>query len=387
SGEFETALMMMSWDSETGDVFVSASGHVPGVVHNRFSIDEHDGLIRLVTMSGMWTGNGSGLFVLRQNGTALDVIGEVRGIAPSESVRSVRFFEDEAFIVTFLEFDPLFAIDLSDPTNPHVAGHLELPGFSGYLQMLDDTHLLGIGSDGLEKASLFDVSDLSNPRLLDTYYLNANQTTQSQWDPQAVTWLPDERLLALPVDTTYFSIDESTGIPFATGGVNHGLLVLRLDMTPPDSATPRLAPVGELADDASVTRSWRIGDYLMALSDNGLMSARLDDPTVAVSDLPLTPLQPTQPGGLLFGPSSWFNPRMVHPTLVGSTPGIAEDLQSENGRIAVIVQAATADLAQRLGLASSDVMMTSAEAATWLDGQLGLTDGTAIGEPGESVDP
>ncbi len=42
----------------------------------------------------------------------------------------------------------LFAIDLSDPTNPTVKGHLEIPGFSTYMHPLDATHLLTIGRSG-----------------------------------------------------------------------------------------------------------------------------------------------------------------------------------------------------------------------------------------------
>ena len=38
-----------------------------------------------------------------------------------------------AYVVTFRQTDPLFVVDLSDPTAPHVAGELKIPGFSSYL--------------------------------------------------------------------------------------------------------------------------------------------------------------------------------------------------------------------------------------------------------------
>ena len=43
------------------------------------------------------------------------------------------------------ESDPVFSLDLSDPTNPQVTGELKIPGFSDYLQLIDENHLLAIG--------------------------------------------------------------------------------------------------------------------------------------------------------------------------------------------------------------------------------------------------
>jgi len=35
--------------------------------------------------------------------------------------------------VTFERTDPLFAIDMADPTDPEILGELVIPGFSTYL--------------------------------------------------------------------------------------------------------------------------------------------------------------------------------------------------------------------------------------------------------------
>ena len=37
------------------------------------------------------------------------------------------FVGDEGYLVTFRNIDPLWTIDLSDPTNPQVKGELEVP--------------------------------------------------------------------------------------------------------------------------------------------------------------------------------------------------------------------------------------------------------------------
>ena len=78
-------------------------------------------------------------------------------------------------MVTFKQIDPLFVIDLSDPTNPTVKGELKIPGYSSYLHPYDETHIIGIGyntkdngwggvTNSTMKKSMFDVSDLENPQ-------------------------------------------------------------------------------------------------------------------------------------------------------------------------------------------------------------------------------
>ena len=92
-----------------------------------------------------------------------------------EKIYSVRFIGKVGYIVTFKQIDPLFVIDLSDPTNPTIKGELKIPGYSSYLHPYDDTHIIGIGYNTEEnkyggtvnknmKMSMFDVSDLENPK-------------------------------------------------------------------------------------------------------------------------------------------------------------------------------------------------------------------------------
>lgn len=49
--------------------------------------------------------------------------------------------------MTFRQIDPLYAIDLSNPRDPRIAGEVEIPGFSSYLHPLTSGVLLGIGLD------------------------------------------------------------------------------------------------------------------------------------------------------------------------------------------------------------------------------------------------
>ena len=66
-------------------------------------------------------------------------------MANGEKIYSVRFIGKVGYIVTFKEIDPLFVIDLSDPTRPEIKGELKIPGYSSYLHPYDETHIIGIG--------------------------------------------------------------------------------------------------------------------------------------------------------------------------------------------------------------------------------------------------
>ena len=105
-----------------------ASGRINGTIQDQFSLSEHNGNIRVCSTGqwGRWWMKTdpepmlSHVFVLGLNAdeTEYEVIGKVGDIAPDESIWSARFIGDKAYIVTFRNIDPLWTIDLSEPTNP-----------------------------------------------------------------------------------------------------------------------------------------------------------------------------------------------------------------------------------------------------------------------------
>lgn len=107
------------------------------------------------------------LYILNNN---MQIVGKVEDLAQGETIQSVRFVGNMAYVVTFRQTDPLFVIDLSDPENPTVKGELKIPGFSEYLHPIADGLLVGVGYDGTEtgtngdcKVSLFDVTNPYEP--------------------------------------------------------------------------------------------------------------------------------------------------------------------------------------------------------------------------------
>jgi uncharacterized secreted protein with C-terminal beta-propeller domain len=101
------------------------------------------------------------------------------------------------YLVTFKQTDPFFVIDLSNPEAPKVAGELNIPGYSSYLQPYDANHVIGLGveNDTL-KLSLFDVTDINNPTEIASYTVEANYSTSSALtDPKAFLFDLQKQLL------------------------------------------------------------------------------------------------------------------------------------------------------------------------------------------------
>ncbi len=194
-----------------GSVYVG-SGVVKGRVLNQFSMDEFDGHLRIATTTGRVPSPSvhSTVSVLRDTSDGLEVVGQVDDIAPTEDIRSVRFNGDVGYIVTFKKTDPLFVLDLSEPTLPAIRGELKIPGFSTYMHILDDEHVLSIGYDANDQGSfawfqgillqIFDVGDMENPRLTHREVIGARgSTSDAVTDHLAFTFFRPRGLLGVPI--------------------------------------------------------------------------------------------------------------------------------------------------------------------------------------------
>lgn len=188
------------------------SGTVVGRPLNQFAMDEQDGFLRIATTDGHVPDPNveSRLTVLATEGDSLVTVGLVDNIAPTEDIRSVRFDGDRAFIVTFKKTDPLFSFDLSDPTHPKQLGELKIPGFSTYMHMLDENHLLSIGYDADDHGDfaffdgvllqVFDVTDPTMPTLAHRHVIGTRgSSSEALTNHLAFTWYREESLLAVPM--------------------------------------------------------------------------------------------------------------------------------------------------------------------------------------------
>jgi uncharacterized secreted protein with C-terminal beta-propeller domain len=193
-----------------------AEGQVPGYLLNQFSMDEYNNHFRITTtIPSNWRTfaeeqkSTNNLYVLNMD---LNIVGQLENLAPGEQIYSTRFIGNRGYMVTFRNIDPLFVIDLSDPTSPTVLGELKVTGYSGYLHIYDENHVLGIGKETIYdaredfawyqgiKISLFDVSDVSNPIEVAKYEIGDRGTDSPiLYDHKSLLFDKEKNLLVIPV--------------------------------------------------------------------------------------------------------------------------------------------------------------------------------------------
>ena len=259
SGAVDTRLFAFSLSD---GIRYQGSTEIDGSLLNQFAMDAHNGYYRIATTAE----DGSCLTVLNES---LETVGKLGGIAPGEDIYAVRFLGDTAYLVTFYQTDPLFIVDLSDPTSPEITGELKIPGFSSYLHPYAENLLIGIGESGDEsgatgklKVSLFDVSDMQDPKEISSVVFDGAQYTSStaQSDHHAYLTLPDGAF-AIPVYESGTVSQPGASLACVLTVENGTLRVI-------ETYSPDL----EGEDVYAIARLTFAGDTLYTLSDTALVA-------------------------------------------------------------------------------------------------------------------
>lgn len=279
--------------------FGSVDGQLGWRVQPNLRMDEEGDDLRVISTDYSQADPEHKLTILRQNGNTLEMISELPNSEhpepigkPNEDIFAVRFRGDMGYIVTFEQIDPLYVLDLSDSTQPLIAGELEIPGFSSYLHPLDNGYLIGVGQqvDALNipqngsiptepvvttgmKVSLFDITDPSLPVEIGSFFKEQSYTPV-QFDYKALTVLNLEGnyRFALPVEQ--WGVISNTDNIDVWSSIN-SLVLLNVDT---GSSEVALTKVGELAIEpvsdtyiyAGEDRSVIQGDHVYYLHGNSL---------------------------------------------------------------------------------------------------------------------
>jgi hypothetical protein len=186
-GRSASTARIYAFDLGADDTTYAGSGTVPGWIADRWSMDEHDGYLRVAT---------------HLDGDRLRVVGSVAGRGRHEQIQSVRWFDDLAVLVTFRQVDPLYTVDLTDPAHPRTLGELKIPGFSSYLHPIGDDQLLGLGTSTnargvgtVAQLATFDITDLSEPARVGRLELGRGSYLPATGDPYAFMYVPGHRTM------------------------------------------------------------------------------------------------------------------------------------------------------------------------------------------------
>ncbi len=304
--------------SQSGTTTYTGSGRVDGTINDQFSVSEFEGVVRVATTTGQWArwwmedpepmqshvvtfGHSMDLETGQHTLTEL---GRVDGIAYNESIWSARFVGDRAYIVTFENMDPLWTIDLSDPTEPRIMGELEVPGVSTYIHPLSDDTILTIGLGpadeetglGLDwshtRLSLFDVSNFSDPQLSEVLSLSPVEDpengwswaySEATWEHKAFQYWEPKGMLAIPMNTyRYDYFYDSAGKYHYDYDWVSKLMIVNISEDgmeihgEVDHSEFYESDENRWWNSYNIRRSIFMGDYIYAISHGGITVTHLD---------------------------------------------------------------------------------------------------------------
>ena len=252
---------------------LQAETEIKGTLNNQFSMDEYDGKLRIATTSNEYDERKSKnqLFILDEN---LNEIGRLEDMAKGEKIYAVRFVGKIGYVVTFRQVDPLFVIDLSNPENPQIKGELKIPGYSAYLHPYDETHIIGIGyntksngyggvTNDTMKMSMFDVSDLENPKEMFSVDIgNSSTYSEITSNHKALFYNKEKNLIGFPINTYGSNYREDKTM----------LVLYRIDMK-----NEEFEEYGKIENDRgysykSIRRAIYVGNTIYTLSNDRIVA-------------------------------------------------------------------------------------------------------------------
>lgn len=250
----------------------SSSVSICGYIDDSYSFDEKDDCLRVVTTTTLDNDKfteAANIFVLDKD---LKCVGKITDFASNESIQTVRYINDTAYVITYKAADPLFIIDLTKNSEPKVLGETKISGFSSTLVPVDDNTLLSVGyytakedsvdSDGI-KLTTFDVSKKNKPKKLDEMIFK-NYESPVQYDQNTLLINTERNDYAIPM--IYGSYNESE----SSYETKFGVLNFMVEDGKINIVQNHTSEIFKNSEDsaATVDRCIYIGDYMYLLGSD-----------------------------------------------------------------------------------------------------------------------
>ncbi len=222
---------------ENGNITPQASGKIKGYINDQFSMSEYNGYFRVAVtedgyteivedvgndstvVSRQWASQKNSIYVLDMS---MNVVGSISDFGLDENIRSVNFNGDMAYVVTFRQTDPLYAIDLSNPLEPTILDELKISGYSSYMQKWTDGLLLGFGASADEqtgwqtgvKMTMFDNSDPNNLQEISTVSFERQSdyesiSSEGIYERKALFIDYEKNIIGFPINEYNYEYDEN----------------------------------------------------------------------------------------------------------------------------------------------------------------------------------
>ena len=272
--ETRTRITYVDISDPDGKISIRGSIVLTGWLNDRYQMDHYGEHLRVVTQvqgRELW---GSVLYVISvKDPDNLKVVGTL-DIDEAGTLMSTRFSGDRGYAIHLPRaVDPLYTIDLSDPTSPKLCDVLEMPGWVEHMEVVG-YKIIAIGVDDSSgywqvALSLFDVTDPYNAVMEDRVIMGEGWSySPANWDPKALSVIDD--LVLIPY-TSY------------TGGYGY-TVNNRIEMIQVDLEGGNLKRLTSVPTDTPVTRTRMSGDSILATSELQLISIGTSDPASPTID-------------------------------------------------------------------------------------------------------
>jgi hypothetical protein len=229
NGPVGSSIQVIDISDPHGDLVEGAVLEASGQIESRWQMDEYDGVLRVISQTPQWRMTDPPTLQTFKIVSSQDFrpLARLDIVIPArEALRSARFDGPRGYLITALQQDPLYTLDLSNPSAPKLVGELEMPGYLYHMEPRGD-RLLGLGYDqgnpaGSITVSLFDVSNLSAPKMLSRVNFGGNWANLPEDQDRihkVFRVLPEDGLILVPFSGYEFSSKEEYCGGKSVGGV------------------------------------------------------------------------------------------------------------------------------------------------------------------------
>ncbi|MCC6648742.1 MAG: beta-propeller domain-containing protein [Polyangiaceae bacterium] len=272
-----STIQIVDISAGTGKLAKGAAVPVKGMIESRWQMDEHEGVLRVISQPGWWSTTEAPAMQTFAVGSATEITPlasvDLKLPKPNERLRSVRFDQKRGYAITAEQQDPLFTLDFSDPKQPRQVGELEMPGWVYHMEPRGD-RIFALGFDNQQQGgslhvSLFDVADFAKPKLLSRVPFGGKWSQLAEDQDRihkAFNILPEQGLIMVPYSG--YSYDSEGGV--SCGRYESGIQLV--DFTN-DSLTKR----GVAPQKGDARRAFLADGRLFAVSDDAVRTFDIDD--------------------------------------------------------------------------------------------------------------